>query len=227
MNFTIDNTINVEKGVSRLKANTIHECQLKEINADDFTGKDGVAYKTITARFQNEEGAIYDHKLFQPTAQEAIVDGTFGKAASDSTNLRFTIQHMIEALNPKLFQQIKDGTTFNIKSWDDMRKFVVKALTPGLNTNIFIKLIADNKGYATMPKYPAGVSKAGDLYLKTRFIASAATHAEKPLLFTESEKTTMENQAKAASVKPTAMKSVDFDKGAGVKDSSGDSFDDI
>ena len=216
--FNIDNTINVENNSTpRLKVNEIHKVQLKEVKAEDLKGKDSKEYKVIYLKFADEDGAIYEQRFFPPTATEVTTVGTFGDQPSDLTQLRYSIQHLIEAINPKLFQEIKDGKKFDIKTWVDMRKFVTQALTPGLNTDIYLKLLADNKGYATVPKYPVGISKDGNLYMKTRFVVSEAVQAEKPILFTEQEKKNMEVQANANSVKPSKMGDVDFEKGKGVK----------
>jgi len=224
--FNIDNTINVENNATpRLKSNEIHKVQLKDVKAEDLKAKDGKEYKTISLTFKNEEGAMYEHKFFPPTDTEATSVGGYGPQPSDLSQLRYAVQHLIEALNPSLFQQIKEGKKFEIKSWDDMRKFVVKAFTSGLNTDVYLKLIADNKGYATAPKYPVGLSKTGELYLKTRFIASDKVQAEKPLVFTDQEKKNIETQAKANNAKPSSMETADFEKGGGVKAKADDDFD--
>lgn len=216
--FDIDNTINIDSNSTpRLRVNEVHKVQLKEVEAQTLKGKDSKEYKVIYLKFQNDEGAIYEQRFFAPTATEATTIGAYGKQASDVTQFRYSIQHLIEGINPKLFQEIKEGKKFEVKTWDEMRSFVVKALTPGLNTNVYLKLLADNKGYATIPKYPVGMSKEGNPFMKTRFIASETQQTEKPILFTEKEKKDMETQAKAATSKPTKMDDVDFEKGAGVK----------
>lgn len=219
--FNIDNTINVESNSTpRLKANEIHEVQLKEVNAEDLKGKDSKEYKVIHMKFQDSDGGIYEQRFFSPTSNDATTVGTFGDQPSDLTQFRYSIQHLIEAINPELFQEIKEGRKIEVKTWEEMRKFAVKALTPGLNKNVFLKLLADNKGYATIPKYPVGISKEGNLYMKTRFVASTEAQAAKPMLFTDKEKKDMEAQAKANSAKPSKMGDVDFEKGAGVKNSN-------
>lgn len=218
--FNIDNSINIESNSTpRLKVNEIHKVQLSEIKAEDMKGKDLKEYKVIYLKFQNEDGAIYEQRFFPPTATEATTVGTYGDQPSDLTQFRYSVQHLIEGINPKLFDDIKAGKKFEVRTWDEMRKFIVKALTPGLNTNVFLKLLADNKGYATIPKYPVGISKDGNMYMKTRFIASEAHQAEKPLFFTEKEKKDMETQQKAAKATPSKMNDIDFEKGGGVKQS--------
>jgi len=218
--FNIDNTINIENNSTpRLRVNEIHKVQLAEVKAEDLKGKDSKEYKVIYMKFQNEDGAIYEQRFFPPTATEATTVGTYGDQPSDLTQFRYSIQHLIEGINPDLFKQIKEGKKFEVKTWDEMRRFVVKALTPGMNTDVFLKLLADNKGYATIPKYPVGISKEGNMYMKTRFVASATHQAEKPILFTDKEKKDMETQAKAAQATPSKMNDVDFEKGAGVKKS--------
>lgn len=217
--FNIDNTINVENNSTpRLKSNEIHKVQLKEVKAEELKGKDGKNYSVIYLKFQNNEGAVYEQRFFSPTSTEAVGDGAFGKQPTDLSQFRYTIQHFIEALNPGLFKQIKEGKKFAIKDWDSMRKFVVQAFTPGVNTDIYLKLVADNKGYATIPKYPVSVSKSGELYMKTRFVASEEHYNEKPIVFTDQEKKTMENQAKADSAKPSSMSEIDFEKGKSSKE---------
>jgi hypothetical protein len=220
--FNIDNTINVENNSTpRLKANEIHKVQLKEVKADDLKGKDGKTYQVIYLKFQNDEGSVYEQRFFPPTATDAIGTGSFGQQATDLSQFRYSIQHLIEALNPNLFKQIKEGKKFTIKDWDSMRKFVVQAFTPGINIDVYLKLVADNKGYAAIPKYPVGLSKSGELYMKTRFVASVEHQEEKPIVFTDQEKKNMENQAKANSAKPSSMSDVDFEKSK----PKGDDFD--
>jgi hypothetical protein len=208
--FNIDNTIDVENKTPRLAGDTIYESVvLKEVKADDITSKAGQSYKTLFLQFADENNSIHEHRFFPPSATEMLVDGTFGKQASDLAHFRFSIQHMIEALNPNLFKQIKEGKKFEIKTWDDMRKFVVKAFTPGLNNPISLKLLKDKEGYATLPKYPVGVSKEGNMYLKTRFMSNLK-EGQKALVFTEKEKKAMTNTTAGAS--PSDMTKVSFDK---------------
>lgn len=204
MFFEIDNS--VELGSTRapkLKANAIHEVQLKEIKAEDLIGKDEKTYPVIYLKFENSNAEIYEHRFFAPTATEAVVDGKFGSQPSDLTQFRYSIQHLIEVLNPNLHTQIKAGKKFSLKTWAEMRAWVVKALSNGLLVDTEIKLIADSKGYATLPKYPVGATKTGDLYMKTRFIGPNLT-------FTAYEKKAIEAQEKAADAKPSSMADVSF-----------------
>lgn len=218
MTFNIDNTVVTENDKTpKLKANEIHKVSLVEVKKDELKSKDNTTYKIIYLKFANEEGAIYEHKFFEPLSNEDKSNGQFGEQPSDRTQFRYTVQHLIEAINPTLFEEIRAGKKFQIKNWEDMRTFVVNNLTPGLNNSLALKLIADNKGYPTMPKYPVGLSKEGNFYMKSRFVASAEVHETKPILFTDKEKKTIETQNKANMAKPSNMKDVDFEKGGGVK----------
>lgn len=222
--FNVDNTINVDSGTPRLKANEIHKVQLKEIKAEDLKGKDSKEYKVIYLKFQNVDGSIYEQRFFCPSSTEAIVAGSFGDQPSDLTQFRYTIQHMIEAINPNLYKQILEGKKFEIKTWDEMRRFVVKAFTPGVGVDISLKLLADNKGYATIPKYPVSITKNGDLYMSTRFIANEEQSAEKPLIFTDKEKKKMVTQEKVLTSQPSSVSNIDFNKGGAVPKTD-DDFD--
>lgn len=207
--FSIDNTIDVESKTLRLAGDQIYESvMLKEVKAEELVSKTGTSFKTIYLQFQDENNVMHEHRFFPPSSTDLIVDGTFGKQASDLAHFRYAIQHMIESLNPNLFKQIKEGKKFEIKNWEEMRKFVVKAFIPGLNIPVSLKLLKDKDGYATIPKYPVGMSKEGNLYLKTRFISNVK-EGQKPLVFTEKEKKAM---TVAASAIPSNMSNVSFDK---------------
>jgi len=219
MSFEINNTINVNSASKqpRLAANEIHKnVVLKEVTVDDMEGKDGTKYETIYLKFEGENGAIHEHRFFKPMETEAIIDGKFGKQASDNTQFMYSILHLIEALNPNLYQQIKDGKKFSVKTWKEMRIWVVSALTAGIDVPKELKLVSDSKGYATLPKYPVSVSKNGELYMKTTFIGEN-------LSFTKYEQQTIDAQKKAMSNGPSKMKDVDFE--VSTPKSTGDSFD--
>lgn len=217
MIFEIDSSVELGSNrTPRLKANEIHKVQLKEIKSEDLTGKDGRTYPVIYMKFENAEGETYEHRFFAPTETVTLIDGKFGSQPSDYTQFRYTIQHFIEELNPNLFTQIKNGKKFSLNNWNEMRIWVVKALTHGLNVDTELKLVADNKGYATIPKYPVGLNKSNELYLKTRFIG-------KNLVFTAAEKKTMEKQKELAAATPTSMSSANL--APSPKPSTTDDFD--
>ena len=218
MLFEIDGSIELGSSKSpRLKANEIHrDVCLKEVKAEDIIGKDGTKYETIYLRFENENG-MYEHRFFPPTATESFADGQFGKQATDLTQFRYTIQHLVEALNPNLYDQIKKGKKFVLKTWKDMRLWVTNSLSGGIEIPMELKLIADNKGYATIPKYPVGVTKTGEPYMKTRFIGTG-------LMFTKYELQNIEAQKKASDAKPSPMSGVDFNPPP-ANTKTGDDFD--
>jgi hypothetical protein len=195
--FSIDQNTATASNASYLSPNKIHTVTFKGAEATQV-GND-TKYDVLKLKFENEEG-VFEDTIFPPKLPEGAVRKTDPYLSpSEVEELMAKLRHYISALNPDLDKQIEAGTkTLAAKDWNQLRAVMVKALEKGVNKEIQLKLMANNKNMAVVPGYILAISKNGNTYLRTKFIGDKVTFTDKEI----------EKMSKQASAKPTDMASV-------------------
>lgn len=138
---------------------------------------DNAAYSTLDFAFEDENGAVHNERLFEPTSNERQPN-RFNNAIEDPSQAEqfmCKLMHIIAAINPEVHSKIQNGTLkFDPVSFDALVVLVKKILDSKVGTEVQIKLVPNGR-YVGFPGFPARISKNGDLYLSTAFIGQDLT----------------------------------------------------
>lgn len=198
--YTIDNnTTAAGKGGNYLAGNQIHAVTFKGVKLTTITGKDKTEYPVIECTFVGEGDAVFVDNVFEPKGTDVMTrkaNNFGGVNPSAGEELMFRLRHLIAAVNPVLDKQIEEGKQkLAASNWDNLRKLVLKATTPGIGAEVQIKLLKDANGFARFPGFVLSINKDGAVYPRTSYVGAK-------LAFTAKE---VEKMAVAAAAKPTTM----------------------
>lgn len=180
-----------------LEGNAIHRVTFDGIEMKDVEGKQahnaGTIYKMLEIKFSNEEGT-FTHGVFEVTADDMKDrESQYGPQPGNGIVTMKTFRHLIDAINPKLGEEIDAKTkTLGAATWDGLRKLLVEITTPSIGVTTNIKLIKNKKGQAIFP-YAFAYNKDKVLYMKGNFIGEK-------VFFSDKEQTQIKKEATA---KPT------------------------
>lgn len=199
MNFNF-NEVSEVKTSTALQANNIYDVEFLGIDiTEDVKLAAGGTGTVLDIKFAEiNKAGNYTHRVFPLSKEDAEEkDNQFG--GKNPSRLKQTMQlfkFIIKEVNPTLFDQIQAGEKpFGANTWEGICKFMVAATKDGIGTKTQIKLVANNKGFSTLPQYPLAYSKDGSLYVTSYFIG-------KKLYFTDKEQKAAAIQKSA---KPTAQ----------------------
>ena len=151
MNFNFNQVSTVNK--QNLAPNKIYTVQFKGCEIKDFE-KNGTLWKTLDITFESQDGK-FRKTFFEPKdsdCERRSFDG--GRTyASNMENMMLIFKHLIDATNPTLGQEINNNIKqISAPNWDALRKFMVQATESGIDKQMKIKLLVNNKGEADFPK---------------------------------------------------------------------------
>ena len=99
------------------------------------------------------------------------------------------VREILEALNPQLITDLDEGKLKLDGTFRDCVKNIKKATDPYVNQEVQVKLLPNNKGFNSIPSFVAGISKNGNLTIRTRFIGHDLTLNDRELKMIEAAKT--------------------------------------
>lgn len=216
MNFTIDNTVNVNaNNNSYLEGNKIHTVTFKGAEMVTLEAKSGQSYEIVQCTFENADG-IFQDSFFEPgpDAMEKKPNMFDGFNPSGFEQMVARIRHYISALNPDLHVELENGTKkLQASTWNQLRQIIVKAFAKGVDKEVQIKLLKNKNNMATFPGFPLSTNKKGEVYMNTRFIGDKLTFTPKELTkITEQESATATNMGDSVTMGDTgSSKADDFD----------------
>lgn len=213
--FQLDNTTpTATNGSAFLAGNAIHKVKFVEASKEEVGAQKSPVVKI---KFEAIDGSgSHEAAIFAPTSDERKTGGPNNyESPSENEEFQTKLRQYIAAINPDLDKAINDGTKkIGAKDWEGMRDVIVAALHGKGNKNVGremeLKLLKNNKGYAMVPGYVAGLAKPKDgekskVYHRTKFIGEG-------LSFTDQE---MNAINKAAGAKPTNMPADEVSTGLG------------
>lgn len=147
--------------------------ELSDLNSQ----KTGQTYKTMKLTLDVEGYGEYTKNFFEPTSTERTAN-TFGENPSPVEHFMVAVRQIVDALDESIGQKIdNDDVVINNKkvsvkslSFEQLVKLVSYLTKPFAGTEVEIKLVPQNNGFADVPGFPAKVNRTGALGIATRFI---------------------------------------------------------
>jgi hypothetical protein len=182
MNFNFSNLNNTNftsQAGQYLKPYGIYSVNLTKIEKDELKGKDGTIYPIIKLEFTGvgESKGIFETNLFIPTSDKDMErrtvtnsNGHESKRPSSFENFQYTLMQIVEVLNPKGAEKIKENGD-KIKTIDQFIDLIFKALKGKENVTTNLKLVGRNnqgKIFAALPS-ACGLNKKDEIFA-TNFI---------------------------------------------------------
>ncbi len=96
-------------------------------------------------------------------------------SASALDHFLITVREILEAVDPQIIADIDNGTKKLTGNFKAIVEAVKEFTTPGIGTKLQVKLIPQNNGFASMPSFPARITKNGELGIATRIIGHDLT----------------------------------------------------
>jgi hypothetical protein len=155
MNFNLANT----KGtaVTRLKAWNIYTVAFKGVELKTGTTSEGKTWKAMQFNFEGPDG-IYSHMVFCPgeDGDKRVTGSTAGRdweLPSALEVLTRTIAHVTQTLAPESWDKLQTLELDLPKDFEKLVTIMQKALAKAVNKETQLKLVGNNKGYATIPNF--------------------------------------------------------------------------
>lgn len=182
MNFNfgnLNNTNFTSQAGQYLKPYGIYSVNLTKIEKDELKGKDGTIYPIIKLEFTGvgESKGTFETNLFIPTSEKDMErrtvtnsNGHESKRPSSFENFQYTLMQIVEVLNPKGAEKIKENGD-KIKTIDQFIDLIFKALKGKENVTTNLKLVGRNnqgKIFAALPS-ACGLNKKDEIFA-TNFI---------------------------------------------------------
>lgn len=197
MNFSFSKTKGATEGGKFLGAG-IHKATFKGIDFDTVESKNGDEFNVMVLNLDVEGYGPYTHNFFEPQSDERK-EMQWGLSPSQVDHFLIAVRQILDALDPQLVVDLDEG---KISLEGSFKKIVagIKKLTDShIEDEIQIKLLPQSNGFNSIPSFVAGISKNGNLTIKTRFIGHDLTLNDRELKMIEAAKTAA----------PTDMKSKD------------------
>lgn len=170
MNFNLSATTGAKESGSALSAG-IHKAIFKGITKETVTGKDGTDYNVMSLKLDVEGYGDFTHNFFEPTKSERS-QSQYGENPSQVEHFLIAVRQILDALDPNIGKGIDDGSIKLSGNFSQIVK-AIKGYTDEFVDNLVeIKLLPQSNGFATIPGFPARISKTGALGIATRFIAA-------------------------------------------------------
>lgn len=156
----------------------IHKAKFISVDFGNVNSqKTGQNYKTMKLTLDIDGYGEFNHNFFEPTSSERTAN-TFGENPSPVEHFMIAVRQIMDALDPEIAKPIDEknlvinGKKIDVENlnFDNLVK-VVAYLTKSYNgTEIEVKLVPQNNGFADIPGFPAKVDRNGKLGISTRFI---------------------------------------------------------
>lgn len=188
----------------------IHNAKFMGIGYDKVTTNNGDEYNVMVLKLDVEGFGEFNHNFFEPTSNERQ-EMAWGPSASQLDHFLIAVREILEALNPQLITDLDEGKLKLDGTFRDCVKNIKKATDPYVNQEVQIKLLPNNKGFNSIPSFVAGISKNGNLTIRTRFIGHDLTLNDRELKMIEAAKTAAPTDMKKSSIVEDMQNSLDSD----------------
>jgi len=196
MNFSFSQTKGATEGGKFLGAG-IHKAQFSGIEYDTVNTKNGEA-NVMVLKLDVDGYGEFKHNFFEPQSDERQ-EMQWGPSASQVDHFLISVRQILEALNLQLVKDLDEGKIALEGSFAKIVKTIKKLTDEFIGDEVEVKLLPQNNGFNGIPTFVAGISKNGNLTIRTRFIGHDLTLNDRELKMIEAAK----------EAKPTDMKTKD------------------
>lgn len=187
--------------VPRLKPWTINEVKFTGVDYKEGTASSGNKWQAMQFNFQGKEGT-YSKMFFCPNESGfERRESTYGPNPSDAEALMESLKYICDTLAKEAYNKVAGKIVVDLPDeFNKLYEYIAKILKGAIGSTTNIKLIADNKGYATIPPFAVSLSKSDETpYISNRWLGDN-------LSFTASELKRM-NETK--NEKPSEINDID------------------
>ena len=201
MKFNISNANTT--AVQRIAPFTISKVAFKGIEAKEGKSKEGREWKAFQIKFDGESG-VFDTMFFCPDAKgEERMSGDTGTykwvMPSAMEQLIFNVAHFLSVVAPENYEKIKGKLNLELPAeFDKLVEVLVKATNSSIDKEFYIKVVANNKGYASLPNSVQINTKTDEAFFSNNWISAN----ESELKFTARE---LKAKDALANTRPTVM----------------------
>ena len=156
----------------------IYNAKFTSVELSDLNSqKTGQNYKTMKLTLDVDGYGEWSHNFFEPTSAERSAN-QFGENPSQVEHFLIATRQIVDALDPKIGEDMdNDNIVVNGKhvkkdglSFEQLVKLISILTKPYEGSELEIKLVPQNNGFADFPGFPAKINRAGALGIATRFI---------------------------------------------------------
>jgi len=201
MNFNLTGTTGAAS--SHIKAFEISKVTFEGIESKSGTSKNGREWKAFQLNFKGD-GWTFSPMFFCPTEDgekrvSGETDGRKWELPSSMEDLIHNVAHFMFNISPEGFEKIKGKLSLELpKEFDKLVEILTKATKNSVGKEFYIKTVANNQGFANLPRSVKINSKTGESFFSNNWIATDP----KNLSFTAAE---LKNKAAFENMKPSSM----------------------
>lgn len=194
MNFNLSNSNGT--AIQRLKPWTINKVKFDGVDFKKGTASSGNTWQAIQFKFKGADG-IFEHMVFCPGQEgdnrpTGNTGGRDWEMPSQMETLQHTIAHVLKVLNEKGLEKLSGIELELPKDFEKLYQYLKKVLDPVVGKETELKLIGNNKGYASVPYFISINKDTKQSYISNNWLGEN-------LAFTASE---LNKKQKAGEVKP-------------------------
>lgn len=197
MNFNLSKSNGT--AIQRLQPWTISEVEFTGVEYRKGTSQQGNDWQAIQFKFKGD-GGTFEHMVFCPgdKGDERVSGTSNGKnweLPSQMEQLQHTIAHVLSVFSPEGKKKL-EGVELDLpKDFEKLFQYIKKVLDPKIGTKTHLKLIGNNKGYATIPNFISINRDNKESFISSNWLGDT-------LAFSSYE---LQQKEKANNSKPTAM----------------------
>lgn len=185
MNFSFSTTKGATEGGKFLGAG-IHNAKFLGVDYDTQNTQEGEK-NVMVLKLDVVGYGEYTQKFFEPESSERV-EMQWGPTPSQVDHFLIAVREILEALDPQLITDLDEGKISLDGSFAKLVKSLKKYTDPYVGNEVEIKLLPGSKGYNNIPTFVAGLSKNGNLTIRTRFIGHNLTLTDRELKMIEAAK---------------------------------------
>ena len=214
MNFNLSKSNGT--AVQRIQPWTISNVKFNGVELREGTSQSGNDWKAIQFKFKGDNGT-FEHMVFCPGEKgdermSGTSNGRDWELPSQLEQLIHTLAHVLGVLNPEGFEKLKGIELDLPKDFNKLFQYVKKVLDPKIGTETQLKVIGNNKGYASVPNFININRDTKESYISNNWLGEN-------LAFSTYE---LQQKEKANKAKPTNMSTT----GSESEDIASDNVDD-
>lgn len=187
----------------------IHNAIFKGIGYDKINTKNGES-SVMVLKLDVEGFGEFKHNFFEPQSDERQ-EMAWGQSASQVDHFLIAVREILEALDPQLVVKLDNGELVLDGTFRNCVQNIKKATDPYLDTVVQIKLLPQSNGFNSIPTFVAGISKTGNLTIRTRFIGQNLTLNDRELKMIEAANTATPTNMKEQSTADKLRADLDLD----------------